>query len=433
MTRASRLMSCAIIPFIAVACEKPDRMEITGTVEKSEYAYQEKIGASSDERFLSREQFAAKQAAESAGGQAAPPAAAPDAAPTVATPTANPAGADPFHFDVPDGWTKLPTTQFRNPNLAVGKGGDMECYVTVLPGGGGGISGNINRWRGQFGVAEYTEEEIAALPNVEIMGFPGKVVNFSGDFTPRGATAPLNDYRLIGAILQNDNQLITIKMTGPESKIVSELNNFAKFVDSLHPNDGHTHGDEDSHAPTSPGPISQDAQMPADHPPLPGQLGATPPSGEAPSSAGNYEWTVPTNWGPSGNTSSMRLVTFTVTDTEAPGEAECSITVLAGDAGGRLSNYNRWLGQFGQEPLQDSELILQPPVYLFGEEVPMLVCEGTYTGMRGTPTPNQMLIGASGTINGETMFIKLVGPQEVVRANWAAFARFCDSIKTKEN
>lgn len=429
MTSASRLLVFALIPALAFGCSKPDSVEITDSVVKSEHAYQEKIGATSDERFLSREEYAAKQAAEAGGAQSTGlPADHPPLtdAPAAATPT-----ADPFHYSTPDGWTALAPTQFRQINLAIGNAGDMECYLTILP-GGGGIAENINRWRGQFGVAEYTEDEIAGLPDVVIMGFPGKVVNFSGDFTPRGASAPLNDYRLIGAIMQSDDQLITIKMTGPEAKIMTELNNFAKFVDSLHPNDGHTHGDTPAQ-PTA-GAIPPGAQMPADHPPLPGQPAAgVAPSGPAPTSAGNYEWTVPEGWNASSNTSSMRLVTFTVTDQQAAGEAECYITVLTGDGGGRLLNYNRWLGQFDQDPLEESELILQPPVYLFGEEVPMLVCEGTYQGMGGTPAPDQMLIGASGMINGETLFIKLVGPRDVVRGNWAAFARFCDSLKAKAN
>lgn len=392
------------IAVLSAGCgEAPDRVEVTESTVRSEYRYKDKVNASSDDRF--RSQAAMAQAAQ--------------------TPTESAHEDAPFHYSVPAGWTEIAPTQFRNPNFTIGPDGDMECYVSVLPGGGGGININLNRWRGQFGAPEYTTEEIDALPSVMIMGHPAKVANFSGAFKGMGETVAKPDYRLIGAMVQAPDKLITIKLTGPESKVMPQLNKFASFVDSLHDNsDGHQHGS--AAAP----PIHDGAQMPADHPPLP-DASATVSVPDTSGGSGKYAWEAPEGWTVASAASPMRLVTFTVRDDKTGVEAECYITVLGGNGGGRLSNFNRWLGQFGQEPLEETELMLQPPLVFFNEEVPMLVVEGSYSGMSGTPEPNQMLIGASYEIDGESLFVKLVGPEPAVRANWSKFVVFCSSIYIK--
>ena len=44
--------------------------------------------------------------------------------------------------------------------------------------------------------------------------------------------------------------------------------------------------------------------------------------------------------------------------------------------GGRLANYNRWLNQLEQSPLEETELELQPHIELLGEQVPQLIANG---------------------------------------------------------
>lgn len=112
--------AAGLVLLIAACGAPPDNVEITDTTTRSEYRYQDKVDASSDERFLSREALAKADV------------------------------TSPFHYSVPAGWTELAPTQFRNPNFAIGQDGDMECYVSVLQGDGGGLAINLNRWRGQF-------------------------------------------------------------------------------------------------------------------------------------------------------------------------------------------------------------------------------------------------------------------------------------------
>lgn len=405
---------------IITACSEPaDRTEITETAVRSEYRAEDKAGATSQERFT-----------------------LPGMTTEVEHAHATDTSSKPFHYDVPAGWTELAPTQFRDINFSVGSDGDMECYVTILPGDGGGVTINANRWRGQFNATPYTEEEVKNLPDVTIMGHPAKVLNFVGEFKGMGQADAKPDWRLIGALIQSPDALITIKMTGPDTKLMPQLNSFAGFVDSLHSSDGHDHSEPDTHnhsaddghdhgdqtasAPKAP-PLAEGATMPEGHPPV---TPSTPTTSPAPPEAGGFKWEVPEGWSKSSTGSSMRLITFAVGDGPAE-QAECYIVVLGGNGGGRLSNYNRWLGQFDQDPLDETELMLQPTTFFFGEEVPMLVCEGSFTGMGGGAKDNQMLLGASAEINGQAVFVKMIGPKETVRSNWNKFLVYCATIEVK--
>lgn len=400
MNRTAKLLACAAITTVCGCGQPADRVEISETAERSEYRAPGVPNATSEDRFVYE--------------SAAP--AAPVAAPASAT-------EKPFHYTVPAGWTELAPTQFRNPNFVIGPEQDIECYVSLLPGDGGGLLVNANRWRSQFNATPYTEDEIAALPSVIIMGYPAKILNFVGEFKGMGAAAAIPDYRLIGSIIQTPEALITIKMTGPNEKLMPQLNQFATFVDSLQANDGRS----DDAQPASASPIDDNATMPADHPDV---SAATSATSAAPSSAGNYTWEVPEGWTKSETGSSMRLITFSA-GTRPGQKAECAVFEFEGNGGGRLDNFNRWLGQFDMEPLVETELMLQPTVFFFDEEVPLLVCEGSYGGMGGPKKNDQMLLGASFELEDKSLYIKMTGPRDTVRNNWNKFMLFCASFETK--
>jgi hypothetical protein len=99
--------------------------------------------------------------------QPAPAAAAAAAAPMVAPPSMK---AEAASFDAPK-WGKLPAGWAVGPENAMRKatwivtgpdGSKAEVAVTVFPGNVGGLTANVNRWRGQIGLSSATAEEIAA-------------------------------------------------------------------------------------------------------------------------------------------------------------------------------------------------------------------------------------------------------------------------------
>lgn len=65
-------------------------------------------------------------------------------------------------------------------------------------------------------------------------------------------------------------------------------------------------------------------------------------------------WTVPAGWIADPEPRPMRLATFVAPD---PGGAvEVAITRFAGRVGGELANINRWRGQMGLGPIEETEL-----------------------------------------------------------------------------
>ncbi len=205
-------------------------------------------------------------------------------------------------------------------------------------------------------------------------------------------------------------------MVGPNDAVLAQRDNFALFVQTLR--------FMDSDPPEAVAQVGQaeSGALPAGHP----DVGASTESvlaASTPASSGDgFKWVVPPGWSVVDYPSPMRLVTLSLGEGNA---GECYVVVLDGNGGGRLENMNRWLGQMGAPPLDATELPLQPKTELFGMEVPLLVIEGTYTGMGGAPQPNTVLYGAIAEIEDKSVFIKLIAPKAVAEANYGKFIGFC--------
>ena len=107
-----------------------------------------------------------------AAAPAAPVAAQPAPSPAVAAPMVAPASmkAEAASFDAPK-WAKLPAGWSVGPENGMRKatwivagpdGSKAEVAVTVFPGSVGGLTANVNRWRGQIGLPPASGDDIAA-------------------------------------------------------------------------------------------------------------------------------------------------------------------------------------------------------------------------------------------------------------------------------
>lgn len=400
MTKLTPILIAVGASVLLIGCEEPaDRVEIAETAERSETRPVPQINMSSADRFA----LASPQVTEPITPVGGPAPAAPE---QMAQATGAPASSGMFTYDIPAGWNPAPASQFRDPNFTYGPNNELECYVSVLQGQGGGMLVNANRWRSQLGQPPYTEEEFARLPRATILGQEAVIVEFTGDFLGMGAAEPKPGYRLVGALLEAPMAAIFIKMTGPDQMVQEQKDNFALFAQSLRMD--------------APQPAAEMAPV-ADASAAP----AVPPATSA--EASGLEWRAPDGWTEAGG-SPMRVVTYKF---GAQSEGECYVAALPGAAGGRLENFNRWLAQMGQPPLEDTELDLQPPVIMFGEEVPMLIAKGTYTGMGGESRPDHVMFGALAEVDGQSVFVKLVAPEALAQEHMQKFAAFCASIKKK--
>ena len=118
-----------------------------------------------------------------------------------------------------------------------------------------------------------------------------------------------------------------------------------------------------------------------------------------------------TKLGPSG----MRLASFRV-----PGEAEVSIVLLPGGAGGELDNVNRWRGQLGLPPI-DAKALAEGSRRVASRAGKSLLV--AFTGGQG-----RRMAAAVLRRGGETWFFKLLGPAAAVAAAEPDFASFLESL-----
>lgn len=141
----------------------------------------------------------------------------------------------PFVWTTPEGWTRQTGAPMRDLSFTFGENGEGECYLSRLPGAGGGLAANVNRWRGQMGQEPMTEEAIQALPRKPLFGLEGTFVDVSGDFSGMGAGEAKKNHRLLGIILTSEAGAVFVKMTGPAELVAAHEANFDLFCQSLQP------------------------------------------------------------------------------------------------------------------------------------------------------------------------------------------------------
>lgn len=177
-----------------VSCDRiTERMEITETRDVSSYEAKPKLNAYPQERF----------------------------------------GDERLRWETPEGWAQAERSQMRPVNLTFGPNKEGECYLSMLPGGAGGILANVNRWRKQMGQPELTETDLASLPRKTLMGIEGVYVAVDGAYTNVGATEAKPDHRLLGIVATLGDSGLFVKMVGPKELVEANTAAFDQFVRSL--------------------------------------------------------------------------------------------------------------------------------------------------------------------------------------------------------
>jgi hypothetical protein len=152
-------------------------------------------------------------------------------------------------------------------------------------------------------------------------------------------------------------------------------------------------------------------------PPPPGMAGEVPPP-PTPSAAEALKWTLPSGWAQS-FPGGMRYATFKVPGT---GKIDGSVVTLPGDAGGDLSNVNRWRGQIGLGPTDGAGLAAARTTVKTRAGLAS-VYDFTSDGGR-----KSRLIAAILVVDGSSWFIKLTGDAEPVGAARPAFFQLLESL-----
>jgi hypothetical protein len=204
-----------------------------------------------------------------------------------------------------------------------------------------------------------------------------------GSYRGAGAEASSDGYTMAGVVVERGGAAITVKMIGPAGHVASEFERFQALCASLRASD----------APSMP--PQDDAHA----------------SGFDPAA---LKWTAPEGW-IAGPAKSMRIVTLTPKD--RPG-VECYVTVLSARGGGLEANVNRWRDQLGQPPLTADAIAKLDKVTVLGQEARFVEIDAGANGLLG-------LVCDVGT---HTVFVKMTGPMEALRAERERFLAFCRSL-----
>lgn len=127
-------------------------------------------------------------------------------------------------YTAPDGWEDLPASGIRKANLRVtDANGSAELTVLAFPGDVGGTLANINRWRGQIGLAPASTETLPTLTESYAISKHGALyTRLEGDANS-----------ILGALLPFHGYTWFFKLQGTSSTVLAEEANFKAFLDSV--------------------------------------------------------------------------------------------------------------------------------------------------------------------------------------------------------
>lgn len=153
------------------------------------------------------------------------PAGSPERVAGDATPSAP--GSKP-QWVVPAGWKEGAAGQFLAAKYMItGDGGrEAAVNVSVSAGDGGGVLGNVNRWRGQLGLTEASAGELK-VEKFQVDSGEATLVDLKG--TDARTSQPA---RLIGAVVPQPGQTWFYKLMGDDAVVEREKDAFIKFIKS---------------------------------------------------------------------------------------------------------------------------------------------------------------------------------------------------------
>jgi hypothetical protein len=280
-------------------------------------------------------------------------------------------------WKTPEDWTEQGATGMRAATFAIGEGASkVECSVIALPNDDPAsdeyILPNVNRWRGQLGLAKQTLEEMKSSDEFHQFDLEDETtitwVNLSGKVSaPPGSNTSTASKPSAGA--------------GRSSKA---------------------------------GP-----SLPPGHPPTGGATASKPGAGgkSSPTSIPEMSFEVPDGW-VSGSLKPFRKISWNID--HGGKTAEFYVSSLAAAGSDVAQNVNRWRGQAGLKSLKENELANEVIEISIGGE------SGSLIEISGE---KQSIIGAI-VVKGDTgWFFKLVGDPDAVSHEKDNVRVFLKSVK----
>ena len=149
-------------------------------------------------------------------------------APTASAPISSEGKPD---WQVPAGWQEVSGGQFLVAKFTItaNDGTTAAVNVSSSPGDGGGLAGNINRWRGQLGLTSLSDGDVNKLVTaINVPGGKASLVDLSGTDARTGQPT-----RLVGVMVPQSGQTWFYKLMGDAKVVESQKDAFIQFVQGV--------------------------------------------------------------------------------------------------------------------------------------------------------------------------------------------------------
>jgi hypothetical protein len=272
-------------------------------------------------------------------------------------------------------------------------GKQADVSIVPLPGMAGGDLANVNRWRGQVGLAPISEAELAPQAQaVEIGGQAGRLYDLAGQ-NPGSS----EKVRILAAVSRREGMAWFFKMNGDDQLVAQQKPQFVEFLKSLK-------------FPAA------SSELPPSHPPI-DQSGAAPII----STEGKPTWQVPPGWQevPGGQ---FLVAKFNISGSD---NSQAAVNVSV-SGGGLAANVNRWRGQLGLSSLSEAALAKESKSITVSTGQATLV---DMTGTDGRTGQKARLVGVIVPQGDRTWFYKLMGNPELVEQQVKSFTNFVQTVK----
>jgi hypothetical protein len=145
-------------------------------------------------------------------------------------PAGEPAREGQPKWQSPKSWKEVPGGQFLVAKFLVTGKDNAQAAVNVSrsAGDGGGLAGNVNRWRTQLGLSQLSAEELAkAVQPVKLSNGEASWVEMSGTDARSGQSA-----KLVGVMVPQGGQTWFYKLMGDPKIVADQQDAFKQFVQS---------------------------------------------------------------------------------------------------------------------------------------------------------------------------------------------------------
>jgi hypothetical protein len=138
-----------------------------------------------------------------------------------------PAEGEGLRWKLPKGWTQdAKSGGMRYATLKAATPGKIDVSVVVLPGPAGGELANVNRWRGQIGLAPMDEGALASARKA--VKAPAGAISVY-DFTSEGQAKT----RMVAGLLTASGNSWFVKMVGDAEAVSAARGDFLHLLESL--------------------------------------------------------------------------------------------------------------------------------------------------------------------------------------------------------